>query len=480
MLGIALIRVTLVRALVLSAAFAASLTPVRCLGEDAYQLPTRATNELSPGLLSLLQQKNMPKHSPILVRIFKEESELEVWKQDATGHFQFLKIYPICRWSGDLGPKIHEGDRQAPEGFYTITSELMKPNSNYYLAINTGFPNTFDKANNRDGSFLMIHGDCASSGCYAMTDEQIGEIYSLAHDSLLGGTLSFQIQAYPFHSTPANLARHRTNPNMAFWTMLKIGNDHFEATHLEPKVEVCDRRYVFDAQRPPNSSKPLVFDPNGKCPAFVIDPQIALPAEETQRADGAEYAQLVKANVSVAPIYSGLDGGMNKVFLAQFPGKIIPLSRVLTTGSRLPQMPPVAWADNDGSLPSKLFGALFGSKPAPKEQIASTNSARQERGVDSTSTGLTAMPTAKPAPQTETAAAATAMSREPGMNELAKNEAPKNVAPASEPQQTAALQPSPAPQQEANAAPATASDNIGSAPPKAPATSFDHRWGGLQ
>ena len=190
----------------------------------------------------------MSKHSPILVRVFKEESELEVWKQDTTGHFQILKIYPICRWSGDLGPKLHEGDRQAPEGFYTITPELMNPNSNYYLAINIGFPNSFDKANDRDGTFLMIHGDCWSSGCYAMTDEQIGEIYSLVRDLFVGGQPSFQIQAYPFRLTPANLARHRTNPNMDFWKMLKIGNDHFEATHLEPKVDVCNRSYVFDAQ----------------------------------------------------------------------------------------------------------------------------------------------------------------------------------------------------------------------------------------
>ena len=99
-----------------------------------------------------------------------------------------LKTYPICRWSGDLGPKLHEGDRQAPEGFYTITPELMNPNSNYYLAINTGFPNSFDKANGRDGAFLMIHGDCSSSGCYAMTDEQIGEIYSLARDAFLAAS----------------------------------------------------------------------------------------------------------------------------------------------------------------------------------------------------------------------------------------------------------------------------------------------------
>ena len=122
----------------------------------------------------------MPIRSPILVRVFKEEAELEVWKQDTTGRFQILKTYPICRWSGDLGPKLWEGDRQAPEGFYRVTPELMNPHSNYYLAINIGFPNSFDKANKRDGSLLMIHGDCWSSGCYAMTDEQIGEVYSLA------------------------------------------------------------------------------------------------------------------------------------------------------------------------------------------------------------------------------------------------------------------------------------------------------------
>jgi murein L,D-transpeptidase YafK len=349
----------MVRALVLTAAFVGALAPVPCLGEDSNRLPAKATRELSRELFSLLQQKHMPEHSPIVLRIFKEESELEVWKQDASGHFQILKTYAICRWSGDLGPKLYEGDRQAPEGFYTITPELMNPNSNFYLSINTGFPNSFDKANNRDGTFLMIHGDCWSSGCYAMTDEQIGEIYSLARDSLLGRP-SFQIQAYPFRMTPANLARHRNNPNMAFWKMLKIGNDHFEATHLEPKVDVCNRGYVFNAQHPPNSSTPLVFDPTGECPAFVVTKKIALPALEKQRADDVEYEQLVRENVPVAPIYSGLDGGMNKVFLTRFPGRIIPLAMVLPTGTLdLPQLPPVPWADNDGSLTSKFFGGLF-------------------------------------------------------------------------------------------------------------------------
>jgi murein L,D-transpeptidase YafK len=168
----ALICATLVRALVLSAAFAGALTPVRCLSDDGNQL-SDATDELSLELFSLLRQKKMPTHSPIILRAFKEEAELEVWKQDTTGRFELLKVYPICRWSGDLGPKLHEGDRQTPEGFYTITPKLMNPNSNFYRAINIGFPNAFDKANDRDGSFLMIHGVCGSSGCYAMTNEQM-------------------------------------------------------------------------------------------------------------------------------------------------------------------------------------------------------------------------------------------------------------------------------------------------------------------
>src|SRR6201987_910642 len=313
----ALIRASLRRALTLSVILAGALLLAGCLSEEGgYELPTKAMKALSPQMLALLDQKRMPKESPVLIRIFKEESELEVWKQDTTGHFAILKVYPICCWSGDLGPKVKEGDGQAPEGFYNITPALMNPNSNYYLAINTGFPNAFDKANGHDGTFLMIHGDCSSSGCFAMTDEQIAEIYGLARDALLGGRPSFQVQAYPFHMTPANLARHRTSPHMPFWKMLKVGNDHFEATHLQPKVDVCDKRYVFDAQPPAKGSKSLAFDPTGKCPAFVVNPQIARAALGKQHADEVQYTQLVTANAPVAPIHSGLDGGMNRIFLA--------------------------------------------------------------------------------------------------------------------------------------------------------------------
>lgn len=352
-----MIRAMVRHAIVLAAAFAAALTPAPCFGESSKPLPAKATQELPAELLALLEQKKMPKYSPILVRLFKEEAELEVWKQDISGRFQFLKTYPICRWSGDLGPKLYEGDRQAPEGFYTITPELMNPNSNFYLSINLGYPNSFDRANKRNGSFLMIHGDCWSSGCYAMTDEQISEIYSLARDTFRGGRTSFQVQAYPFRLTPANLARHRNNPNLPFWKMLKVGNDHFETTQLEPKVDVCQRRYVFDAQRSPNSPHRLVFNPTEKCPPFVVNPDIARRALEKQRADERAYAQLLEDNVPVAPIYSGYDGGMNNAFLARFPGRVT-FAKVMPYASYLPQLPPIPWVDNDGSLPSKWFGAL--------------------------------------------------------------------------------------------------------------------------
>jgi murein L,D-transpeptidase YafK len=459
-----LIRASLRRALTLSAVLAGALSLAGCLSEEGgYELPTKAMKALSPQMLTLLDQKRMPKESPILVRIFKEESELEVWKQDTTGRFELLKVYPICRWSGDLGPKITEGDRQAPEGFYTITPGLMNPNSNYYLAINTGFPNAYDRANDRHGGFLMIHGDCSSRGCYAMTDEQIGEIYSLARESFLGGQPSFQIQAYPFRMTPANLARHRTSPHLAFWKMLKIGNDHFEATHLEPKVDVCDKHYVFDAVQPRGAGS-IIFNSTNRCPAYVVNPEIAGPALEKSHADEVQYAALVKANSWTAPVHSGLDGGMNRVFLAQVGGRIPP-ARVPPPGANgLPaQPPPVAVADNNGqSLAGKIFGGFFGAKT----QVAAADSGTQERGSEPAATGATP----KPKPRAERTTVAEAKPK----LDLRKSDTKPEPQP--QQQQQVAAKPNPAPQREANAA-AAAMDG---AQRVVPAGNFDSRWGGLQ
>jgi murein L,D-transpeptidase YafK len=312
-------RSPLVRALLASAALAAAVALAGC-DTDGTSPSGRALAPLSSKTLAEIEQKNMTKESPILVRIFKEEAELEVWKQDRTGHFALLKSYPICRWSGDLGPKIKEGDRQAPEGFYTITPAQMNPNSQYFLAINTGFPNTYDQANGRTGNFLMIHGDCSSRGCYAMTDEQISEIYALGRESFFGGQNAFQVQAFPFHMTPANMAKHRNNPNMPFWKMIKEGYDHFEVTRHEPKVDVCERRYVFNAAPPANSSTPLNFSPRGQCPVYQLPEDIVAAVTDKKRRDEIETAELINRGTPTAPVKLATDGGMHPVFVAAIQG----------------------------------------------------------------------------------------------------------------------------------------------------------------
>jgi murein L,D-transpeptidase YafK len=516
--SIELIR-ALVRALLAPAAIAAALTLAGCYGEDGYQIPSHAMKELSPEMLTLLQQKNMPKDSPILVRLFKEESELEVWKQDTTGRYELLRVYPICRWSGDIGPKVKEGDRQAPEGFYPITPGLMNPNSSYYLAINTGFPNAFDKANGYNGNFLMIHGDCSSRGCYAMTDEQIGEIYSLARESFLGGQKEFQIQAYPFRMTPANLARHRNSPNMAFWKMLKVGDDHFLVSHMEPKVDVCDKHYVFDAQAPDGSTKPLNFTPSGRCPVFQVDPQIAGPADDKQRNDDYQLAELVSRDVPTAPLSNGTDGGMNRVFASKLENPTYTYDDSghlhvppLQPGRLPPQISsgPSAVAINasttdSGSSSGGFLGSLFGSKAsAAPSQVASTNSGAQSHGglfgnlfsTHSATADASASATQSDAPPPPTAAVP-AKSKAMARNEPAAGAVrpkPSTASQTSDGQEANASKtaPTPAPtpaqaaaataaQKQANAAPPSSNSGmLKGAQPVVPSGSFDTRWGGFQ
>ncbi len=304
-----------------SAAVALAMTLSGCETDDLVN--ARALRPLPPELAAEIDKRNMPRESPILIRIFKEEAELEVWKQDTSGRYALLKTYPICRWSGDLGPKVKLGDRQAPEGFYPITPAQMNPNSNYYLAFNLGFPNAFDKANDRTGDFLMVHGDCSSAGCYAMTDEQIQEIYALGRDAFLGGQKAFQVQAYPFRMTALNLARHRDNPNMPFWRMIKEGYDYFELTRAEPHVEVCEKHYVFNPRSPGNASAPPVFHPRDKCPAYEVAPEIAAALKAKEANDDRAIADLVHRGVSMAGDRTGIDGGMHPLFLAKLQGRTV-------------------------------------------------------------------------------------------------------------------------------------------------------------
>ena len=163
---------------------AATLACVTALAgcETSDVLDLKANAPIPEDVKSFMAANGMTKSSPIMVRLFKDEAVLEVWKQRDTGRFALVKSYEICAYSGKLGPKIKEGDRQAPEGFYTVNPYQMNPKSDYYLSFNMGFPNAYDRANGRTGSHLMVHGACSSAGCYSMTDERIGEIYALARE----------------------------------------------------------------------------------------------------------------------------------------------------------------------------------------------------------------------------------------------------------------------------------------------------------
>ena len=230
--------------------------------------------------MMLLGKKGMTEQQPIFIRIFKAESELEVWKQREDGHFHHFKTYPICHWSGDLGPKRVQGDKQAPEGFYTVNKYQLNPNSKFHLSFDLGYPNAYDRAHGRTGDFLMVHGKCKSAGCYAMTDAIIEEIYALAREAFAGGQSKFHVHAFPFRMTDENLARYakgtgkRRNPNYEFWQTLKQAHDYFEITRKVPNIEVCERRYHVNVDW--NGGR---LDPQGYCPRFrsgPVEPYVAV------------------------------------------------------------------------------------------------------------------------------------------------------------------------------------------------------------
>jgi len=267
----------------------------------------RGAQPIPASLVAEMSKKSMSPASPILVRIFKQESELEIWKRDRSGKFALLKTWPMCRWSGKLGPKTTAGDRQAPEGFYHVNVNMLNPNSQYYLSFNLGFPNRLEAALGYTGDSLMVHGACSSSGCYAMTDEGVAEIYAVVREALKGGQSSFQVQAFPFRMTPQNMAKYRGDPNFAFWTDLKRGYDFFEVTRQQPKVSYCGRRYVFNTEF--EGGEPS--DPLAACPPAVneMSPMIASRTQADLKA-----AELLASNGTALSAHAYVDGGMHPRF----------------------------------------------------------------------------------------------------------------------------------------------------------------------
>lgn len=191
-----------------------------------------AKRDLSPGM-------------PVFIRIFKDTSELEVWLETSTG-WELFRTIEICKYSGKLGPKLRQGDKQAPEGFYSISSGQMNPNSRHHLSFNLGFPNRYDRSLKRTGSFLMVHGGCTSAGCYAIRDHEVEVVYRLMEAAFKNGQREIPVHAFPFRLESAALARHANSKWHSFWTMLKPGYDKFEQTRKLPKVRVANQSYVVN------------------------------------------------------------------------------------------------------------------------------------------------------------------------------------------------------------------------------------------
>lgn len=217
----------------------------------------QACLRVRPGLIEKLAQKGLRFGAPIFIRIFKEPAELEVWLQGETG-FVLFKTYTICDYSGELGPKLAEGDKQAPEGFYWVGAAQLNPRSKFHLAFDLGFPNPYDQSNEHTGSAIMVHGRCSSAGCFAMADFRMDEIYTLAEAALAGGQPAFAVHIFPFPMSEENLGKHQDSPWRSFWQNLREGYDLFESYHLPPAVSLAGRKYSFS---PPPATAEIIHRP---------------------------------------------------------------------------------------------------------------------------------------------------------------------------------------------------------------------------
>lgn len=213
----------------------------------ARRMPATVRNVLLPlpdPLAERLAERGLALGRPAFVRIFKEQAELEVWMK-GDERYELYRTYPICRYSGDLGPKLAEGDRQAPEGFYAVNHKQLHPGSRHHLAFNIGFPNAYDRAHGRTGSYLMVHGGCSSIGCYAMTDRAVDDIYRIVEAALDNGQDHISVHVFPFRMTAERLAAMAGARWIGFWRNLKTGYDLFEKTGEPPSVFACGGRYGF-------------------------------------------------------------------------------------------------------------------------------------------------------------------------------------------------------------------------------------------
>ncbi len=202
------------------------------------------SKRISPILIADLKKKNLNFGSPIFIRIYKQSNILELWIKSSK-NYKLYKTYNICTFSGNLGPKLKEGDRQAPEGIYWVSKSQLNPNSNYHLSMNLGYPNLYDRYYKRTGDALMVHGNCVSIGCYAITDKNIEEVYLLINAALQNGQDKVQFHILPFKPTQNNLITYRNNKWASFWGELAKIDLAFEKSFIVPKVSIKEGHYIL-------------------------------------------------------------------------------------------------------------------------------------------------------------------------------------------------------------------------------------------
>lgn len=208
------------------------------------RLAKKVRQKVWPRLEDQLAAKGLKPGSPIYIRIFKEEDDLEIWVKNRR-QYALFKSFDICFFSGGLGTKTKEGDRKSPEGFYTIGPGQLNPASRYYLAINIGYPNRVERAKGCTGDAIMIHGHCASDGCYAMTNAGIEEIYTTVYQAFAGGQQKMRLDIYPFRMDSVHMKKYAVSSVIAFWKNLKPGYDWFERNHLPADVGLRNRAYAI-------------------------------------------------------------------------------------------------------------------------------------------------------------------------------------------------------------------------------------------
>jgi len=229
-----------------------------------------------------LAQKGMAAGSPVMIRIFKAESELELWMRREE-RFELFATYPICYWSGTLGPKLHEGDKQAPEGLYAIGMRQLHRRGRWPRSLDLGFPNALDRAHARTGSYILVHGGCTSTGCYAMTNPVIDEIFGLSEQALRRGQERIPVHVFPFRMTQANLAAHADSAWHGFWLGLKDAYDIFERTRVPPRIDVCNKRYVVSEAGPlggPTAAPDVDGQEDEACAESEEDGRIPIPGAD--------------------------------------------------------------------------------------------------------------------------------------------------------------------------------------------------------